>query len=1238
MDATGNIEMGLDLYEQAKAVAEAEKFEELLAVCYAHLAGDYNHLGQGALARKYAEQALEIDQRFGNKQGLSRDFFLLGQLTAKDDNSALEAFQESFLLARSIKDIKNTVIALDGLAGIYRERLQVNRARQYYEEALALCRELGDKRYEIRLTLDLATLGQAGELFETFERSLVAAKDEGLVDLELDIQIGLAHLCDQRGDHEGARVHYQQSVVLLEQMRLSFKVEEHLRAFSESHAEVYDRLVDLSLMMGRETEAFKYSELARGRVLNNLRRARKVRPVSELQGDQLAQYRSVCDQIVSLDLTIQRHQLRGLVAPEEIEDRLRRALVAEAEIVLSVKRSAAQIHRMDNFDVVDLQDFQAQLRGVKQNVLVVAYYTTDRNSYVFVIGKDSFEVALLGMDSAQIRELVQGFRAGLGLTEIPTRDLGLAGEDDRQHKPGATRESWLSPNRRLHQVLIGKVESRILAADHICIIPHGPLHFLPFHALHDGTNFLIEHLSVSYAPSVTTLSESLTKQFTPVENVLALGDPLSELRPLPCARQEVETIETLLGNQRCRQVSGTQATRDLILNAGAAGAVAFDCWHLAMHGVFVQSAPHLSYLQFASGKTDDGRVYAFEIASMDHVGRLSVLSACQTAMTRESPGDELSGLLFSFMAAGAQAVIASLWSVSDDSTAVMMQAFYKHLTGSDPTSVATALQRALLALLARPETASPYYWAPFVLHGNWNPFPELKARQRTLPRRKPAPVLSEALTRAEILLREGESHLARGRMAAEKKPWALLSDEERSELDQAIGAFSRAIEIAPGWSVAYRQRGVANRNRLEGENAVADLKRAVELNPEDASALACLGLILAERKQEKQSALASLERALSLDRNIQVQYPRVNTARIERTLEGLRAEKAVAELTLLLAGAPGDSKLLVERGNAYWQLSHSSGNQHEDRKRAEEDFSRALELNSQCALSAVRLSWMEYSNHKAGAIAEYVRIVAMDPHCAEAHLRLADACNFEHEAARALIEYRSALACDPDIRHAYCGLGKTYLEQSDLMTALQMFETERDTNPSCFDSHLYLKEIYGALGRYDEAEREYQECLRTTEHALYEGKLGVDVSDEVTTWIRKLVQQQPAKDSRRPVLPVTPMAELQRYLARGNELTKAGHVRQAIGVYSELLERDPAYALVYAYRGGCYGIVGQHEKAFADFRKAIELNPECGEAYFNQYVLCQQRGELDIARQCLDRAVMLDPGLAKRTVEESDHE
>jgi len=1241
--AMGEVEKGLQLHEQARTIAEASRDEQLLGVCYAHLAAIYSELGKAELARRYCEQALAIDRKYSNKQGVSRDLILMGQLYTHDgvDEAALQAYQEGFLLARSIGDVQNSLILVERLASIYSRRHQVNEARKYYEEALTLCRESGDKRAEINAMLGQAALGGLQEVLETLEDALTMAQEHGVLDLEQQAETSLARLFDHLGDYEEARKKYKRSVALLEQMRSSLKVEEHLRAFSESYADVYERLVDLCAMLGYKAEAFEYAERSRARVLNNMMRARQIRPLMVLEGHQLARYKEVCNRIIALDLEIEATRLGEKSGPEELVQRLRQVLLDEAELILTAKRSMPETWAVDSFGVTGLEALQEQLRSLEQDILVLAYYTTAKDSYIFVIRKDAFAIRSLDMNNVALREMIHGFRQALGIRETMVRDVAIVPRAPRPDKPDI-----YIPSQRLFDALIRPIYSEFQTADHVCIIPHGSLHYVPFHALYDGANYLIEQKPISYASSATALSMSLAEEFVPVRKVLAFGDPKSELPPLPFARQEVETIRELLGDERCWRKVGAEATRTVLIEAGSGllGNAAFDAWHLATHAVFIRSAPHLSYLQLAPGNGTDGRVFAFELSGLKRVGRLIVASACRTALTHESRGDEVNGLLYSFIAAGAQAVVASLWPVADESTASLMKAFYKYQMNTERSSLADALQKAQIDLLRSPRTDSPYYWAPFVLHGNWRPVarPVLDVMQQVQTEiRQDTSVVKSRMAnegesgqtekRAQVYFHQGKSLLARARIEDERTSWALLPEEEKKPLEKAVEAFSQAIEVYRDYQAAYRERGIAYYSLRDWEKAAADLKQAVELNGDDALATGCLGLIFAEREEDRQAAIDLLKRAFKIDPKVQMQYPRVNTRHLQDVLDRLQAEQKVEECTRLIDSLPGEANLFVERGYAYQQLSYTTNLYKENQERAIEDYKRALEIDMHCALAMVRLAFIKYSNYKEGAIEAYERVVEMDSQCGEARLRLAQACKYRHNLDRAIAEYQAALALDPVIQHAYCGLGEAYLDQGDWKRAIQAFESEIRLNPNCFNAHLYLSEIYSAQNRHEEALRAYEECLRTTEHPLYEGKLGIGLSSEVTDWIKELATREKAGHLQPAVRPKgLQRSELEAYLHKGRELANAGRTREAIAIYTELIEKDPTNALVYAYRGGCYGNIDEYENAFADLRKAVELDPTCAVAYFNMHVLHQNRWEFRKAQEALDRAIMLDPEMAKK--------
>jgi CHAT domain-containing protein len=152
--------------------------------------------------------------------------------------------------------------------------------------------------------------------------------------------------------------------------------------------------------------------------------------------------------------------------------------------------------------------------------------------------------------------------------------------------------------------------------------------------------------------------------------------------------------------------------------------VGYGILHFATHGLLDDEHPERSGLVLSlvdpRGRPRAGVVRAGEIAGLDLPADLVVLSACRTALGREARGEGLLSLTRAFWRAGAARVMVSLWNVDDQATAELMGRFYRALlTGGQRPS--TALRAAQLSLRADPRWAPPYYWAGFILQGNWEP-------------------------------------------------------------------------------------------------------------------------------------------------------------------------------------------------------------------------------------------------------------------------------------------------------------------------------------------------------------------------------------------------------------------------------------------------------------------------------------------------------------------------------------
>jgi CHAT domain-containing protein len=254
----------------------------------------------------------------------------------------------------------------------------------------------------------------------------------------------------------------------------------------------------------------------------------------------------------------------------------------------------------------------------------------------------------------------------------------------------------------LYSVLIDPVADELVDAKRLIVVPHGLLHYLPFHALMDPSGTpLVERIEVSYAPSAGVLGSCY------------------ERPPLPEGRGR----RLLIGvpNEAIPQVEGEVAAlapmfeRDRVFMGGSATEQAFrrhapeaDIIHLASHAVFREDNPLFSAIQLA-----DSWLSLYDLYSLRLHASLVTLSACETGLSQVLAGDELVGLARGFFQAGTASVIVSLWAVNDASTASLMEHFYWSVEqGHSPAAAMRAAQCELRRMYPH-----PYYWAPFLVIG-----------------------------------------------------------------------------------------------------------------------------------------------------------------------------------------------------------------------------------------------------------------------------------------------------------------------------------------------------------------------------------------------------------------------------------------------------------------------------------------------------------------------------------------
>ena len=286
-----------------------------------------------------------------------------------------------------------------------------------------------------------------------------------------------------------------------------------------------------------------------------------------------------------------------------------------------------------------------------------------------------------------------------------------------QRLTGAVERHFLqlAIRRALHSRLIEPARHLLAGKRRVVIVPHGPLHYVPFAALVDADGQTLLHdggPDLVYGPSASVLFRDRPVGVLETERVvtttcLAIGYNSDGANRLRHAEEEAEGIAFTLGGQA---LTGPASKRDALFQRAADARYL----HISCHGQFDPDTPLASSLHLAAGET----LTAQEV--LDNLRlrcELVTLSACESGLSTVRRGDELMGLVRAFMLAGAPAVVATLWRVDERSTRLLMERFYYELaSGVHP---ATALHRSQIFLRnLNLDYADPFYWAPFVLVGN----------------------------------------------------------------------------------------------------------------------------------------------------------------------------------------------------------------------------------------------------------------------------------------------------------------------------------------------------------------------------------------------------------------------------------------------------------------------------------------------------------------------------------------
>lgn len=530
-----------------------------------------------------------------------------------------------------------------------------------------------------------------------FESTLNDSELRSLPQIAQRCYTSLGLLAASTGNKHAAEVYFKKAINLIEELRLLLPSDEFRTAFVADKLIPYKELARLCLEdenPERVTEAFNYIERARSRALLEMLGGSlqtRLRPRDEFEAEEIARLQEMREELnwfytqLNRPPTVDAKQAQAArsIMVEAVRERESRVL----EMFRHIEQASESVTRLtEPLDIARLQN------ELGPNAALVEYFALDGELMAFVVTDEGVEaIRHLGCED-EMNAMIERLRFQINSLKFGSTQI-------RKHMQQITERArhYLS---LLYDTLLRPLEDHI-GLRRLVVVPHRALHYVPFHALHDGEQHVIEKREVCYTPAASVLMQSIDAPRHPRRRALMLAVPDENA---PKVLDEVRAIAPLF-DEAVTFIESKATIKSLNENASSA-----DILHLACHGQFRADNPLFSSLRLA-----DGWLTVRDASALDLNCELVTLSACETGTSAVAPGEELIGLARGFFAAGARALLATLWTVADEEAAQLMTDFYTHLlAGASPSAALRAAQRAMLA-----HQPHPFFWSPFVLMGRW---------------------------------------------------------------------------------------------------------------------------------------------------------------------------------------------------------------------------------------------------------------------------------------------------------------------------------------------------------------------------------------------------------------------------------------------------------------------------------------------------------------------------------------
>lgn len=530
-------------------------------------------------------------------------------------------------------------------------------------------------------------------------------------------------------------------------------------------------------------EAFKVTEQSRARSLLDMLTETGASITAGIPADLLKRKQDNLDRQQEIAEELMGNSLAPAGAsrkPSDLEAELDKLQTEFDEVENKIRIASPRYASLTGGQPQSLAEVQQQV--LDDQTVLMEYSLGSDASYLWAVSKNSAAIYKLPARTT-IEKLATDLRAQLIPTKLQRRIVGIDVVDNSRGlgisaTPFAEdAAAFITASSALYKAVVEPAAS-LIGEKRLLVVADGALNYVPFEALvkspdivdYTSASYLIKSNEVVYAPSASVIA-AIRKQernssgrtmlivADPVFNsndarargasaaagsgatrglgiASALTDvagkdtettPPAQMQGLPLARLGGTKVEADQIGKLVR-ASGSQADAWLDLDASETNIDTRDIsnyrfLHIATHGLLNAERPQFTglVLSLVGDKNEDGFLRTDEVFNLRLGSPLVMLSACETGLGKEKRGEGVMGLTRAFMYAGAPTVGVSLWSVADRSTADLMTDFYKRLLASSTTPVApsAAMRDAQLAMITGKKYSAPFYWAPFVLVGDW---------------------------------------------------------------------------------------------------------------------------------------------------------------------------------------------------------------------------------------------------------------------------------------------------------------------------------------------------------------------------------------------------------------------------------------------------------------------------------------------------------------------------------------